>query len=113
MASQNGLSNRTEYPSQRNKLALSLLARTLREKRFAECGKPICGAGVAELARLAAVRVIADVFGEKVGMGAASRSTTNVASEIAVLLRPVSQNCVNMPLRPQPLPISRDQGNWI
>ena len=32
--------------------------------------EPICGAGVDELARLAVVRVTADVFGDKVGIGA-------------------------------------------
>jgi hypothetical protein len=29
-----------------------------------------------------------------------------------IAFRPVNQNCVNMPLRLQPPPISRDQGNW-
>jgi hypothetical protein len=48
-------------------------------------GKPIGPTGVDDLARSAVVWVIANIFDKQVRVASTSRSTTNVASEIALL----------------------------
>jgi hypothetical protein len=76
-------------------------------------GKPIGTASVDDLARPAVVWVIANVFDEQVGVGANFPLYDKRRFGDRIALRLVQKpELVNMPLRPQPPPTSRDQGNW-
>jgi hypothetical protein len=72
----------------------------------------IDGARVEKLAGAAMLGVIADIFDNSATFLVTSLSTTNVCSVVSLLVKSAGlRNAVAMPLIPQPLPSSRDQGN--